>query len=67
MISLKQGMMNRRHDFFPEKALALATIVAGVPFLALGIHHSGVRPEPFGVPGFLGCVVGAFFLLLVAG
>jgi len=68
MISLQQGLRNFLRRLLSEKGLALAMIVAGAFFMAVGIHRFWVRPEPFGFVSFLGCVAGAFaafFLLLV--
>ena len=68
MSSLKQVMTNCKHWFMSEKGIALVMIVAGAFFIAVGIHRFWVRPEHFGWPSLLGCVVaafGAFFLLLV--
>jgi hypothetical protein len=68
MSSLKQAMTNCKHWFLSEKGYALVMIIAGAFFVAVGIHRFGARPEHFGLPDVLGCVVGAFggfFLLLV--
>jgi hypothetical protein len=66
--SLKQAMAGCRHWIMKEKGYALVMIISGAFFVAAGIHRFLTRPEPFGLPSFLGCVAGAFagfFLLLV--
>lgn len=68
MISVKRLMTRCKHWFLSEKGFALAMIVAGALFTALGIHRFWVRPEHFGLLSVVGCVVGAFggfFLLLI--
>ena len=68
MSPLKQVMVNCKRWFLSEKGVALAMIAAGAFFIAVGIHRFWVRPEHFGWPSVLGCLVGAFaafFLLLV--
>ena len=67
MNALWQGITNCKHWFLSEKGFALGMVVTGAFFIALGIHRFWVRPEHFGAPSFLGCVVGAFgaFILLL--
>jgi hypothetical protein len=51
-----------------EMTPAVVMMVVGALFVAAGIHRFWVRPERFGLPALLGCVVGAFagfFLLLI--
>ena len=65
---LKQVMATSKRRLLSEKGFALALIVAGAFFVAVGSHQFSIRPARFGVPSFLGCVVGAFgafFLLLI--
>ena|ERR1035437_1653253 len=68
MDSLKQGLKNVWQRFLSEKIFASVMIMLGSLFIARGIYRFRVRPEPFGLPSFLGCVAGAFgafFLLLI--
>ena len=66
--SLKQTMAGCRHWVMSEKGYALVMIISGAFFVAAGTRRFVTRPEHFGLPSILGCLVGAFagfFLLLV--
>ena len=68
VISLKQAMAECKRCILSEKGYVLVMTISGAFFVVFGVHRFWVRPEHFGLPNFLGCVVGAFggfFLLLI--
>ena len=68
MERLKRIVINCRHWLLSEKGFAALLLLLGACCTALGIHRFWVRPEPFGLAAFFGCVVASFagfFLLLI--
>lgn len=68
VISLNRAVTACKHWVLSEKGYALVMIIFGAFFVVFGVHRFWVRPEQFGLPNILGCVVGAFagfFLLLI--
>jgi hypothetical protein len=66
--SIKQAMADCKRWVLSEKGYALFMIISGAFFVVVGVHRFLVRPEHFGLPNVLGCIVGAFggfFLLLI--
>jgi hypothetical membrane protein len=69
MSSPKVGIKAIGRRLSDEWVFALVMIIIGALFIALGIYRFRVRPEHFGWPNVLACLVGAlgaFFMLLVS-